>query len=121
MSYLDDPRVYFAAERTLLAWIRTGITTIGLGFVVAKFGLFLRYIAPHDAIPAHKPGLSLAIGVVMVVLGTLTCLGAAIQFQRFVKTLSEKELPPRWLPSMAGWIAYAMAMSGLGLAVYLVI
>ncbi len=34
MSYLDDPRVYFAAERTLLAWIRTGITTIGLGFVV---------------------------------------------------------------------------------------
>ncbi|MBK8025173.1 MAG: DUF202 domain-containing protein [Chloroflexi bacterium] len=58
MSYLEDPRVYFAAERTLLAWIRTGITTIGLGFVVAKFGLFLRYIAPHDTMPAHKQGVS---------------------------------------------------------------
>jgi len=121
MSYLDDPRVYFAAERTLLAWIRTGIATIGLGFVVAKFGLFLRYIAPPDAIPAHKPGLSLAIGIVMVAVGTLTCLGAAIQFQRFVKTLSEQELPPRWFPSMSGWVAYSIAISGIGLAIYLVV
>lgn len=121
MSYLEDPRVYFAAERTLLAWIRTGITTIGLGFVVAKFGLFLRYIAPHDTMPAHKQGVSLLIGLIMVVLGAVTCLGASMQFQRFVRTLSPQELPPRWLPSFAGWIAYAMAIGGLGLAVYLVL
>ena len=119
MSYLEDPRVYFAAERTLLAWIRTGITTIGLGFVVAKFGLFLRYIA-HDELPGHKPGLSLLIGVAMVLIGTLTCLGAAVQFRRFVSTLSSQELPPRWLPSFAGWIAVAMVLTGLGLAAYLV-
>jgi putative membrane protein len=121
MSYLEDPRVYFAAERTLLAWIRTGITTIGLGFVVAKFGLFLRYIAPHDAIPAHKQSVSLLIGLAMVVLGAVTCLGAAVQFQRFVRTLSPQELPPRWLPSFAGWIAYAMAVGGLGLGMYLLV
>jgi putative membrane protein len=121
MSYLDDPRVYFAAERTLLAWIRTGITTIGLGFVVAKFGLFLRYIAPHDVIPAHKQSVSLLIGLAMVVLGAVTCLGAAVQFQRFVKTLSPQELPPRWFPSFAGWIAYAMAVGGLGLGMYLLL
>ncbi|MFY8202182.1 MAG: YidH family protein, partial [Pirellula staleyi] len=36
-----DPRIYFAAERTLLAWLRTGIAIIGLGFLVARFGLFL--------------------------------------------------------------------------------
>lgn len=35
------PRVFFAAERTLLAWVRSGITVMALGFVVAKFGLFL--------------------------------------------------------------------------------
>jgi putative membrane protein len=121
MSYLDDPRVYFAAERTLLAWIRTGITTIGLGFVVAKFGLFLRFLAPHDAIPVHKQGISLLIGLVLVVLGAATCLGAAVQFQRFVRTLSPQELPPRWASSFAGWIAYGMALSGLGLAIYLVL
>ena len=41
MSYLDDPRVLFAAERTLLAWVRTSVTLMGLGFAVARFGVFL--------------------------------------------------------------------------------
>ena len=41
----EDPRVRFAAERTLLAWIRTGLALMGFGFVVARFGLFLREIA----------------------------------------------------------------------------
>jgi putative membrane protein len=33
---------YLAAERTLLAWIRTGLALMGFGFVVARFGLFLQ-------------------------------------------------------------------------------
>jgi putative membrane protein len=119
MSYLDDPRVYFAAERTLLAWVRTGITAIGLGFVIARFGLFLRFIAPNGTAVDHRPGLSLIIGMLLVVVGALTCLGAAIQFQRFVRTLSEKELPPRYLPGFAPLIAYAFAVGGLLLTVYL--
>ena len=40
-----DPRIYFAAERTMLAWIRTGLAMMGFGFVVARFGLFLRELA----------------------------------------------------------------------------
>ena len=32
-----DPRVFFAAERTLLAWIRTALALMGIGFVVARF------------------------------------------------------------------------------------
>ncbi len=36
---------YFAAERTLLAWVRTGLAMMGFGFVVARFGLFLRELA----------------------------------------------------------------------------
>ena len=38
---MSDPRVFFAAERTLLAWVRSGLTMMAFGFVVARFGLFL--------------------------------------------------------------------------------
>ena len=39
MSYLDDPRVFLATERTLLAWIRTEIAILALAFLIRKFGL----------------------------------------------------------------------------------
>jgi hypothetical protein len=34
-----------ANERTLLAWIRTGIALMAFGFAIARFGLFLRELA----------------------------------------------------------------------------
>jgi Predicted membrane protein len=47
MSDLNDPRVFFAAERTLLAWNRTSLTLMAFGFVVERFGLFLHMLAPQ--------------------------------------------------------------------------
>jgi putative membrane protein len=44
----DDPRVDMAAERTFLAWIRTGLALMGFGFVVARFGLFLREFVERE-------------------------------------------------------------------------
>jgi putative membrane protein len=53
----DDPGVRYAIERTLLAWVRTGLALMGLGFVVARFGLFIvtsaawrPFVPPCDAI-----------------------------------------------------------------------
>ena len=39
---VDDPRVYLASERTFLAWIRTSISLMGFGFVIARFALWTR-------------------------------------------------------------------------------
>ena len=46
-----DPRIYFAAERTLLAWVCTGIAVMGFGFIVGRFGDFLAVASddPQDA------------------------------------------------------------------------
>ena len=50
----DDFPDYLAAERTFLAWLRTGLALMGFGFVVDRFGLFLRQLeAEHRA--RHRP------------------------------------------------------------------
>jgi putative membrane protein len=63
---MSDPRVFFAAERTLLAWIRTGLTIMGFGFVVARFGLFLDLLdarrMPSTAAAASASHFSSGIG-----------------------------------------------------------
>ena len=73
----NDPRVFFAAERTFLAWIRTGLALMGFGFVVARFGLFLKEVAGSSNTPGVKTyGFSLWAGSAMVLLGAMLNLAA---------------------------------------------
>ena len=50
-----DPRVYFAAERNLLAWIRTGLAILASGFAVSRFGLYLRELASVETLSSPVP------------------------------------------------------------------
>jgi putative membrane protein len=115
-----DPRVYLAAERTFLAWIRTGLALMGFGFVVARFGLFLRELASmRIASTADLSGVSVPIGIGLIVIGVAVNILASINHVRFVRRLNQR-LPPIGRPSaLALVVALLLAAAGLAMAIYL--
>jgi putative membrane protein len=119
----SDPRVYFAAERTLLAWLRTGLTIIAIGFVVARFGLFVRLLSlqlqPHPT--GSASAMSTGLGIVFVVVGSITIFVAAIQHGRFVATLSQPDLPPAYSRKVAVYLSLLVAALGFVLSGYLLV
>ncbi len=118
----EDPRVRFAAERTLLAWIRTGLGFMGFGFVVARFGLFLRELeAARQAPVAASTGVSLWLGIALALLGVTVTFIAAMHHVGVLRRLSRGEpyVPPTWSLSVA--VALLTALLGVGLVVYLLL
>jgi putative membrane protein len=119
MSYTADPRVLFAAERTLLAWQRSAIALMGFGFVVERFGLFLQ-MATHQSTSGGQRGFSLAIGVLMLVLGALVALIAARQFRQVAKNLDPSVVPPGYWTGVGVLLNVGIAVIGLAFAVHFV-
>lgn len=119
----SDPRVFFAAERTLLAWLRTGLTIMGIGFVIARFGLFLQLLAVQSQGVAHPPShaLSAALGAIFVLVGALATLISAVQHQRFVRTLTTVDLPPAYNSRMAVVLSLLVSVLGFLLLGYLLL
>lgn len=119
MSYLDDPRVLFAAERTLLAWQRTAIALMGFGFVVERFGLFLRMVTSQP-LSAEQRGFSLWLGVALLAMGAIVSIASALQFRSVVRGLGEKEIPRGYWLNLGVWLNFALACVALALAVHFV-
>jgi putative membrane protein len=118
----SDPRVFFAAERTLLAWVRTGLTVMAFGFVVARFGLFLHLLSlqsgPVSARPVHDV-LSNILGIALIVAGVACMAIGAIQHASYVRTLPAEDVPRSHNAAYPISLSLLLAALGVVLAFYL--
>lgn len=113
------PLDYLSAERTFLAWIRTGLALMGFGFVVARFGLFLRELAinTHSTQPT---AMSVWMGTALLLFGVGVNVAAAAHHVRVIGKLNRGVDIGR--PSAIGiTVALILAAMGLALAIYLLL
>ena len=112
VSELNDPRVLFAAERTLLAWSRTASGLIAFGFIIDRAAL----MAPGAG---SLPGLGFWIGIAFAALGCLLCIASVVQYERAVAELRPAEIPKNYWVNLAVVATLAIGALGALLIVYL--
>ena len=109
-------RDWLANERTLLAWARTAVAIMGLGFVVARFGLVIRELVGVRQLPR---GASTAFGVALTLCGTLLLPLATLQYRRIADDIRHGRV--RWDARLGYLLTGLLAAAGLLLAAYLLL
>ncbi|MGQ9756232.1 MAG: YidH family protein [Desulfotomaculales bacterium] len=74
-------REHLANERTFLAWVRTGIAILALGFVFERFSVFVDLIKRARTTDRVAPDLTRIVGLGLIVLAALIIFLAASRFK----------------------------------------
>ncbi len=113
--------VYFAAERTLMSWIRTSLGLMALGFVVDRLGLILRYSQGMPTRGLNSNIISVWGGSGLVLLGVLAALVAAVRYLRFAINFHRVgTTDPRHGILVSVLLATVIAIAGLAIAAVLI-
>lgn len=113
-------RVHMANERTFLAWIRTSIGIMAFGFVVERFGLFLKqmqfFLGKETALPPR--GYSAALGIFLVVLGALMGVLSFIRYKKIEKQIDADSYQPSLILDVL--LTLSVLAVGIFLTIYLI-
>lgn len=120
---LEDPRIRFAAEQAQLAWVRTALSLMGFGFVVDRFGLFLRALEAEGkgTLPSHTTSISFWIGITFILIGVVINIVSAIEHYFVVDRINKGEPPivRKW--PLGTLVSIILAVIGAGMTTYLII
>jgi len=118
---IADPRVYLAAERTFLAWIRTSVSLMGFGFLIARFALFIRGYGLETGLePRARPAISSWLGFGMVCVGVFVCVMAALRHRSYVQALEHGVGNPPLNVKTSLIVAAVLGLVGLAIALHIV-
>jgi putative membrane protein len=117
-SPVNDPRVYLAAERTFLAWVRTSVALMGFGFLIARFTLVMR---AYNALGPESRNTRLMVspwlGFAMVCLGVLVVVVAALRHFGYIQALERGVANPPVHIKTSMIVAGMLALVGLAMAI----
>ena len=111
MSELNDPRVLFAAERTLLAWVRTAAGLMALGFFIDRAAL----------VSGNHRAYAVLIGLGFLLVGVLLSAVSVVQYRMSLASLRPAEIPPGYWVNLSVFTSIAVGLLGLALAVYVIV
>jgi len=114
LSDLSDPRVLFAAERTLLAWSRTAAGLMAFGFLIDRAAVVVGGAATTR-------GGALWIGLAFVFLGAAISGLSAVHYRQAIASLRPVEIPPGYWVNLPVYMSAAVGLLGLALAAYLLL
>lgn len=113
---VTDPRVYLAAERTYLAWVRTSLGLMGFGFLIARFGFWLR-VMTHQG--ADHSQFSPYLGFTIVSFGVAAMVLSAVRHWHYVRALRSGVANPPLSLAASTALAVVLAVAGLLMAIHI--
>lgn len=118
MSDLNDPRVLFAAERTLMAWNRTSLSLMAFGFMVERSGMLIHALESRVLRPGQLE-LTFWLGLGFIMLGAIASAYSARQYEIILRSLMPAEFPPDYEVRWGLALNLVVACLGAALAVTL--
>lgn len=111
---------YQSNERTLLAWIRTGMSIMVFGFVAVKFSLFIKQLPAKYLSETTMPNgnFSIYLGIGLLITGALTIILSYFRYIQTVKLLQQGKF--QYSTRLLTFIAMSLTFMSIALIAYLI-